>query len=78
MGHCLILTERMFKNLYLLQQSVCKTFEQGQCNVDEDKMENFKRLKGDPHTGKLSRKWSCNEVLSAKTDLENVNMTDLY
>ena len=59
-----------------VQDSHCKIFDKLNCNIVKDNLEDCHRLKGDRVIVKFSKKKDCNQVLSVKNDLKNINMAD--
>ena len=47
------------------------------CNIVKDNVEDSHRLKGDRVIVKLSKRRDCQQVLSVKNALKNINMADL-
>ena len=60
-----------------LQNSVCKIFENLNCNILKDNVEDSHCLKGDRVIVKFSKRRDCQQVLSVKNALKNINMADL-
>ena len=60
-----------------LQNSVCKIFENQNCNIVKDNLEDSHRLKGDRVIVKFSKRRDCKQVLSVKNALKNINMAGL-
>ena len=60
-----------------LEESICKIFDQLNCNLIKNNLQDCHRLKDDRKIAKFSNRKDCKQALSAKNDLKNINMADL-
>ena len=84
-GQCSVLTEELRENCSdtfifhhnQLEESICEIFDQLNCNLIKNNLEDGHRLKDDRVIVKFSNRKDCKQALSAKNDLKNINMADL-
>ena len=60
-----------------LEESICEIFDQLNCNLIKNNLEDGHRLKDDRVIVKFSNRKDCKQALCAKNDLKNINMADL-